>query len=280
MTRAPVDVRRAGVEDLDDLLLLWGQARDEVTGTTRAVAGTAPDHLRPRLREALQGDDVHVLVARIDGAAVGYALLRVAPVFAITEGPCLHIEHLFVTPEARRRGVAKGLLSGVASVAERAGADQVLTSVAPAARDTHRFLARLGFSPFVVRRVASTAVLRRKLAGESRRGTLDDLLSRRRSLRGKASWSSARASAKEDEAAAAAVRAGLPHPAGPDAADLGLADPCPTARLDLDAISVHDTHDTLEMPVVTADLADALERSSEAGLRSVSLVENATTQPA
>ena len=266
MTRVPVDVRRAVVADLDDLLLLWGQARDEVTGTTRAVAGTAPDHLRPRLREALQGDEVHVLVARLDGAAVGYALLRVAPVFAITDGPCLHIEHLFVTPEARRRGVAKALLAGVASVAERAGADQVMTSVAPAARDTHRFLARLGFSPFVVRRVASTAVLRRKLAGESRRGTLDDLLSRRRSLRAKALWSSS-AGARPEAAPAAAG----PHPAEPDAAETVE---CPTARLDLDAIA-GGPHDTLEMPVVTADLAQALAPAAESDL----LVEGASPRP-
>jgi GNAT superfamily N-acetyltransferase len=261
-----VDVRRAVVADLDDLLLLWGQARDEVTGTTRAVAGTAPDHLRPRLREALEGDEVHVLVARLDGAAAGYALLRVAPVFAITDGPCLHIEHLFVTPEARRRGVAKALLAGVASVAERAGADQVMTSVAPAARDTHRFLARLGFSPFVVRRVASTAVLRRKLAGETRRGTLDDLLSRRRSLRAKASWSSARGERGVPAAAAAAV----PHPAEPVGG--GHID-VPTARLDLDAIAAAAPHDTLEMPVVTADLAQALAPKAGSDL----LVEGATS---
>lgn len=269
MSRAPADVRRAGVEDLDDLLLLWGQARDEVSGATRAVTGTAPEHLRPRLREALAGDDVHVLVARLDGEAVGYALLRVAPVFAITEGPCLHIEHLFVTPQARRRGVAKALLSGVASVAERSGADQVITSVAPAARDTHRFLARLGFSPLVVRRVASTAVLRRKLAGESRRGTLDDLLSRRRSLRGKASWAGRRPVSAEPAAV-------LPHPATPEQVE------AQAARIDLDRCEPVQSHphDTLEMPVVVSDLAEALQAGADEARRTVSLVEGATTQPA
>jgi hypothetical protein len=47
----------------------------------------------------------------------------------------------------------------------------------------HRFLARLGFTPLVLRRVAATATLRRRLAGESRRSGLEDLLSRRRSSR-------------------------------------------------------------------------------------------------
>lgn len=271
MTRPSVDVRRAVVDDLEDLLLLWGQARDEVTGATRAVAGTAPEHLRPRLREALEGDDVHVLVARLEDVAAGYALLRVAPVFAITDGPCLHIEHLFVAPQARRRGVAKALLSGVAAVAERSGADQVMTSVAPTARDTHRFLARLGFSPFVVRRVATTAVLRRKLAGESRRGTLDDLLSRRRSLRARASWVGGRPGRSAPDPA-------LAHAADDDlVASSGLVPSSGPATkcLDLDmlaaAAAAGSPHDTLEMPVVTADLADALPAAR---------TEDATIQPA
>jgi GNAT superfamily N-acetyltransferase len=268
------------VDDLEDLLLLWGQARDEASAATRAVAGTAPEHLRPRLRESLLGDDVHILVARHEGAAAGYALLRVAPVFAITDGPCLHVEHLFVAPSARRRGVAKALLAGVASVAERSGADQVITSVAPAARDTHRFLARLGFSPLVVRRVASTAVLRRKLAGESRRGSLDDLLSRRRSLRGKASWTAGRSSARAT-AAVVAEPAGLPralpHPGLPDRAEVGAL-PMPAARaaalIDLDALAGDSSHphDTLEMPIVAGDLVDALAP--------VARHENPSTQPA
>jgi GNAT superfamily N-acetyltransferase len=267
-----VDVRRAHVDDLEDLLLLWGQARDEVSGVTRALAGTAPEHLRPRLRDALVGDDVHVLVARLEGEAVGYALLRVAPVFAITDGPCLHIEHLFVTPSARRRGVAKALLTAVASVAERSGADQVITSVAPAARDTHRFLARLGFSPLVVRRVASTAVLRRKLAGESRRGTLEDLLSRRRSLRGKASWSAGRASGPGPAVPIAVTPgSGLPHPAAAGLVELDGA--LSTSRIDLEALSGRP-HDTLEMPVVHG-LGEPL-----AALRDRALVEDGSVQPA
>ncbi len=50
----------------------------------------------------------------------------------------------------------------------------------------HRFLARLGFTPLVLRRVVATSTLRRRLAGESKRSALEDLLSRRRSLRARA----------------------------------------------------------------------------------------------
>jgi hypothetical protein len=75
------------------------------------------------------------------------------------------------------------LLLLATSIAERHGAEQMLAGAPPSARETHRFLARLGFAPLVVRRVVATSALRRRLAGENQRRGLDDLLSRRRSLR-------------------------------------------------------------------------------------------------
>jgi hypothetical protein len=83
----------------------------------------------------------------------------------------------------RRHGVARALLLGVTCVAERQGAEQVLSNVPPAAREVHRFFARLGFAPLFVRRAVPTVVLRRRLSGDTRRPGVDDLLSRRRSLR-------------------------------------------------------------------------------------------------
>jgi hypothetical protein len=119
----------------------------------------------------------------------------------------VHVEHLFVVPPVRRHGVARALLHGVASVAERHGADQVVSNAPPSARETHRFLARLGFTPLVVRRVAPTSLLRRRLAGESRRSALEDLLSRRRSLRARTGRQQVAAAA----AAEALAEAAEPH---------------------------------------------------------------------
>lgn len=185
MSRPPVEVRRACIDDLDDLLHLWSTSREELGRGVRAVAGPPPDQLRPRLRESLTVADAPILIARHEGAPAGYALLRLAPVLAV-DGTALHIDHLYVVPALRRRGVARALLVAATSVAERNGADQVLAGAPPSARDAHRFLARLGFSPLVVRRVVGTAHLRRRLSGEGQRRGLDDLLSRRRSLRARA----------------------------------------------------------------------------------------------
>jgi GNAT superfamily N-acetyltransferase len=181
---------------VDDLLQLWSHAREEMSRGSR-TPGTSPEQVRPRLALALREDSLHVVMARWSGQPVGYALMRLSALAPLVEGSVLHVEHLFVLAEFRRHGVARSLLAAVASTAERCGADQVVTSAPPGARDTHRYLARLGFSPMVVRRVAATSVLRRRLAGESSRGALEDLLSRRRSLRARAGWA-----ARWNEAAA------------------------------------------------------------------------------
>ncbi|HEX2808419.1 MAG TPA: GNAT family N-acetyltransferase, partial [Kineosporiaceae bacterium] len=183
MTRPPVEVRRATVDDLDELLLLWAQAREEVGHGVRGPGSIPTEQIRPRLRETLNGTETHVLVARYEGVTAGYAVLRLAPVLAMLDGPVLHIDHLYVNPQTRRRGVARALLVATTAIAERHGADQLLAGAPPSARESHRFLARLGFSPLVVRRVVGTATLRRRLAGEGQRRGLEDLLSRRRSLR-------------------------------------------------------------------------------------------------
>jgi GNAT superfamily N-acetyltransferase len=181
-----VDVRQAGTGDADDLIELWVQARAEIAGYGRASLGGAPDVIRPKLLDALsRQDDLHVLLARWEGRPAGFAVVRVGHLMPLADDDCVQLEHLFVTPALRRHGVARALLGGVAGLAERHGADQILSGAPPSAREVHRFLARLGFTPLVLRRVTATATLRRRLAGESRRSALEDLLSRRRSSRAK-----------------------------------------------------------------------------------------------
>jgi ribosomal protein S18 acetylase RimI-like enzyme len=183
VSRPSPEVRRATLDDVDDLVLLWIRSRDEAGGATRALAGGSADQVRSRIQEAVDVAGVMVLVAFVDRAAAGFAVVRRAPLMPVVDEPTLHVENLYVAPDLRRRGVAKALLSAVAGLAERHGIEQVVVNAPPSSRDANRFLARLGFTPLVVRRLASTATLRRHLSGESRRGGLDDLLSRRRSLR-------------------------------------------------------------------------------------------------
>jgi GNAT superfamily N-acetyltransferase len=179
-----VDVRRAGPADLDEVLGLWSQGRDEITRPGRPAVPTGL--LGSRLGEALESGQIEILLARREGRAAGFLILRELPLTVMVDQPSISIDQMFVVPEQRRHGVARAMLAQVASRAELSGAEQIVTSVTPLARDTHRFFARLGFSPVIVRRSVSPATLRRRLGGEAYRGALEDLLSRRRSLRARA----------------------------------------------------------------------------------------------
>jgi GNAT superfamily N-acetyltransferase len=184
VARSLVDVRRATVDDLTEILDLWSQGREEVARLGRPTV--AAEQVRSRLTEAVASGQVEILLARREGRPAGFLILRRSPLSFVVEAPALCIDQLYVAADARRLGVARAMLSHVPGRAERLGAEQIVTSVAPWARDMHRFFARLGFSPVTVRRSVSPAVLRRRLTGEQHRGALEDLLSRRRSLRARA----------------------------------------------------------------------------------------------
>ena len=183
MSSPSPDVRLAVADDVDDLVLLWSRAGEEAGGATRALVGGSAEQVRSRLQGAVVGTGVVVLLARVDGAPAGYAVVRSAPLMQVVDETTLHVENMYVAPDLRRRGVARALLTSVTAMAERHGIEQVVVNAPPSSREANRFLARLGFTPLVVRRLASTATLRRHLCGSGRRGGLDDLLSRRRSLR-------------------------------------------------------------------------------------------------
>ena len=64
------------------------------------------------------------------------------------------------------KGSGKALLAAASRYADRNGCDHLVSAVPAQDRELNRFFARLGFAPETVRRVTSSAVLQRKLAGE------------------------------------------------------------------------------------------------------------------
>jgi N-acetylglutamate synthase-like GNAT family acetyltransferase len=82
---------------------------------------------------------------------------------AIDLTPAVHVTHLLVAPSHRRRGVGRALLAAAVHLADEHGVDRVLATAASGSREANRYLARLGFAPLVVHRVASTTALRRSL---------------------------------------------------------------------------------------------------------------------
>lgn len=185
MARSQVQVRRVDVAgaDLEALARLWRDCPAPGAGATH------PDDVLPALRAALARDDVHAFLASTDPPSgeqarldIGFLVLSTRPLLSLLGDPAVSIEHLYVMPQARRMGAARALLARATSYADQVGAAQISTSVPATARAGQRFFARLGFAPFVVRRVTPVAALRRRLSPQpdSRVGAT---VVRRRSLR-------------------------------------------------------------------------------------------------
>jgi len=186
VARSQVHVR--GVDpsgpDLEALVRLWVACRPPARG----AAATTSD-VTSCLRAALEREDVTAFLAAYDGhdrddlpRDIGFLVLSTGPLLPLLGDPAVSIEHLFVLPQARRLGGAHALIARAAAHAELVGAGQVSTSVPALGRDGQRFFARLGFSPFVVRRVTTVPALRRRLTPEAD-PRVEATVTRRRSLR-------------------------------------------------------------------------------------------------
>ncbi len=183
MTRNALFVAPVQADDVDDLMELWSSARLEAGSTRIDPAGTGRD-MRRVVSDVLDRQTVHAFLARQEGRPVGYVIATSGPLLPLVDTPSVCIEHLFVHPEARHKGTGTALISACATLAERVGAEQVAVGVPSMDREPNRFFARLGFSPFVVRRVVGVKALRRRLGGpDNARGGLEQTLLRRRSLR-------------------------------------------------------------------------------------------------
>ena len=166
MARSNVHVRPAAPGDVDSLVAVAAMidlARGRYSPRPPTVEHRVP--LEDRFAEIINDRERAILVAIDDASTevVGFAAVRDDDLATIVHTPVLHVSHLIVAPKYRKRGVARALLSAVVVLAEERGVDHVLATAATGARDANRYLARLGFAPLVIRRVAPTSVLRRSL---------------------------------------------------------------------------------------------------------------------
>jgi ribosomal protein S18 acetylase RimI-like enzyme len=166
VSRGSVRVRPAEALDVPALVELT-RSTDLASGTFsgRALLDDRIDHLTERFHEILREGERVLLVAldEASGALAGLLVARPDVIGAIDLTPVLHVTHLIVAPTQRRRGVGRTLLAAAVHLAEERGVDRVLATAATGSREGNRYLARLGFAPLVVHRIASTSVLRRTL---------------------------------------------------------------------------------------------------------------------
>lgn len=140
---------------------------DTSSGVFSGRALLDPDvaHLAHRLGEIMD-EGVRTMLVAVDEQSetiVGLLVAKLDEIGAIDLTPALHVTHLLVASKYRRRGIGRALLAGALHLADEYGVDRVLATAASGSREANRYLARLGFAPLVVHRVASTTALRRSL---------------------------------------------------------------------------------------------------------------------
>lgn len=164
MSRVNVRVRPATADDIAELVPLV-QSIDTSSGafSGKPLPDSSTEHLTARLAEILQTDRVLLVAAEESGALVGMLSARLDEVGAIDLTPVLHVTHLMVDPRHRRRGIGRSLLAAAVHIADESGTEHLLATAAAGSREGNRYLARIGFAPLVVHRIASVTMLRRSL---------------------------------------------------------------------------------------------------------------------
>ena len=101
-----------------------------------------PDAFAQGLREAVETGDLEVLAARAEGRVVGVVLLAYR-LSVSAAGLFASIEHLYVRPDARRRGVGRALLEAVEKRCASHGVSYVEAQVED--EDAAAFYSTLGY---------------------------------------------------------------------------------------------------------------------------------------
>ena len=184
MSRTPVSHRVATTEDSVFLADLWQHNLRRVDPQDQAA------DLELIIKSCEESSEHRLVIAEYDGEPAGAVLLSVSTLSPINLEPVVEAMAPFVAPGFRRRGVGHTLMEAAVVYAEELGIGHISTGVASSSRSSNRFMARLGFGPHAVLRVASTAVVRNKLTvqlhGRTRPlGTrpVNQVLAARRSLR-------------------------------------------------------------------------------------------------
>lgn len=156
MGRAQVLVRTAHIGDVPLLAGLWAEL-------LRSGDGVAQADLVDLIERQDTDPDARILVAEVDGEAVGAMLMRVAEVSPLNPDRIVQAFAPQVLPQLRRRGVGTALMEAAVHFAEERGIAFVGAAALSSSRDANRFFARIGLGPRAVLRVAATAAVRQRL---------------------------------------------------------------------------------------------------------------------
>lgn len=188
--RPPVTLRDATVEDAGALIALWASsaaAADDGSELLAQQLWREPDPAEAAEALAFNAANrARRIIVAVDEAdqVVGAIVGDLATLTPISRSRILIVTDLQVDPAFRRKSVGSVLLSAMAAHAEEQGCEITLASVSSQARESHRYLTKLGFNQIAVLRAVQTSRLRARLDDKmiSTRGTAR-LLAVRRTLR-------------------------------------------------------------------------------------------------
>jgi ribosomal protein S18 acetylase RimI-like enzyme len=150
---AAVEVTRHGAEALDELESLWLTLKNHHGACTPGLP-VHDDATSWRMRRAeyvqwLQEDGAFLLIARSDGQAIGFALVRPhgpGPTWIDPQRYAI-VQDLAVAADAQGGGIGRRLIE---RVHDESGCDVVQLDVLSANDSAMRFYERLGFAPWAV----------------------------------------------------------------------------------------------------------------------------------
>ncbi len=146
-----VEIRRATLKDIKEILPVWGQLADFHSTLDPAFTPSPqwPREYGAYLRSLMSRDDAIAVVAKAEGDIVGYAVGRVTMLPPFFEHRYRgYIHDVYVTPQFRRHGVGRRLVDAVLQWLRQHEVLLVELTVA-ANNDAIAFWERLGFSVYM-----------------------------------------------------------------------------------------------------------------------------------
>lgn len=185
MSRTLVTLREADISDAPFLAELWSEA------LRRADMVEQLDDMEQIIRRVEQSPEQRLTIAEYDGERAGGVYLRVSTLTPLNLEPTVQALSPHVVSGFRRKGVGRQLMDAAVCFAEELGIAHVTTAASSGSRDANRFMARLGFGPQAMLRVAATHAVRAKLTAQlphsqripGGRPQLGQVMAARRSMR-------------------------------------------------------------------------------------------------
>lgn len=153
-------LRDATIADAPQLVEIW---RDVIR------AGATVDQvadLELIIKAAAASPEQRLVVADVEGQAIGAVFLRVTTLTPINLESVVQAISPHVLAAYRRRGIGCLLMEQAVTFAEELGVAHVATAAESSSREANRFMARLALTPRATMRVGATAAVRGRIEAQ------------------------------------------------------------------------------------------------------------------